>query len=109
MTYDYQVIFQTYKKGLIKNIYFEIHKKQHLIKEVTRKYKFKSNKTINIYLNPVMDFCIMASSLLLSNTNDKAATVDPQVKLNSSWSKEPGGACINVPSFVPPLRNNTYG
>ena len=62
---------------------------------------------LKIYLKPVTAFWMIAPSLLLSNTKDNAATVEPQVKVNSSWSNEPAGACVNTPSLVPPLRNKT--
>ena len=47
------------------------------------------------------------SSVLLSKTKDKAATVGPQIKVKSSESKVPVGACRNTPSFVEPLLKST--
>ena len=60
------------------------------------------------YLNPEIAFCIIVSSILLSNTKESAATVGPHTKANRSLSQLPVGTWRNWPSLEAPRRNNTF-
>ena len=51
---------------------------------------------------------MIASSALLSNTKESAATVGPQTRVKRSRSNIPVGACIKSPSLPAPLLNKIY-
>lgn len=115
---DYQ-IHRSFHSGLISlhtsymrkgEKYFSSIKKKIHTPQVLKKIFMHQNQKIltGTHLNPAIAFWIIDSSELLSNTNDKAATVGPQIRVNRSWSNEPEGTCRKKPSFVVPLFSSTY-